>query len=164
MQIETDRLLIHPISLKEAHNVAALVTEKISLWTGPIPWPYSINDAEYWIKNTEPTKHLGIYLLPEQVLIGTTSMPSTNGDEVGFWINGQYEGKGYATEAVAAIMDYAFTNIKLDFLDSGVHRDNIGSRRVHEKLGFSVIAEENRQWRNKTAPVPVLVYRLRRSK
>ncbi len=83
-------------------------------------------------------------MLPEQMLIGATNMPDTDGGEIGFWINGQYEGNGYATEAVAAVVAHAFTNEGLSFLDSCVHRENMGSQRVHDKLGFKVIAEEER--------------------
>ena len=86
-----------------------------------------IADAEEWICATEPSKRLGIYLLPDQILIGSTSLPTTNGDEAGFWINDRYEGKGYATEAASAVVSYAFSNNGLDFLESGVHRDNLGS-------------------------------------
>jgi [ribosomal protein S5]-alanine N-acetyltransferase len=162
MQIETKRLRIRPITLDEAPAVARLVTEKISQWTSPVPWPYTLRDAEWWISHSDPIKRLGIYLLPGPTLIGATNLPIANGDEVGFWINGQYEGQGYATEAAAAVISHVFANSELDYLESGVHRDNLGSRRVHEKLGFTITAEEQRQWPNKTAPVPVVVYRLDR--
>jgi len=163
MRIQTKRLLIRPITLDEAPVVAHLITEKISRWTSPIPWPYTLADAEGWMRTTEPSKRLGIYLLPDQILIGSTSLPTANGDESGFWINDRYEGKGYATEAASAVVSYAFSNNGLDFLDSGVHRDNLGSKCVHEKLGFTVIAEKQRLWPNKNAMMPVLIYRLYRS-
>lgn len=158
--IVTKRLLLRPVRLDEAEKIASIITEKVSLWTSPIPWPYQISDAVSWISSTTDEKRLGIFLLDGEEMIGTTSMPATNGDEIGFWINEQYEGNGYATEAATAVMHHAFTNKKLDFLDSSVHRDNEGSKRVHEKLGFTVIAKEERFWPNKNAMVPVFVYRL----
>lgn len=160
IEITTPRLKIVPLTLDEAKAVADLVTEKISRWTSPIPWPYALKDAEWWINNSAPEKRLGIYL--GETLIGTTSIPAKNGDEVGFWIHETFEGNGYATEAAAAIVNYTFSNIGLDCIDSFVHRDNIGSRRVHEKLGFQMIEETERYWPNKDAMVPVVLYRLQR--
>jgi ribosomal-protein-alanine N-acetyltransferase len=155
-----NRLLLRPVRLDEAEKVASLITEKVSLWTSPIPWPYQVSDAVSWINATTDEERLGIFLLDNLEMIGMTNMPATNGDEVGFWINGRYEGNGYATEAAAAVIHHAFANKKLDFLDSGVHRDNQGSKRVHEKLGFTVITTEDRFWPNKNALVPVFVYRI----
>lgn len=158
--IITNRLLLRPVRLDEAEKITSIITEKVSLWTSPMPWPYQISDAVSWISSTTDEERLGIFLSDNEEMIGMTNMPATNGDEVGFWINGQYEGNGYATEAASAVMHYAFTDKKLDFLDSGVHYKNEGSKRVHEKLGFTVIAKEERFWPNKNAMVPVFVYRL----
>ncbi len=67
-EINTSRLKILPITLEETQAVASLVTEKVSYWTSPIPWPYTIKDAEWWLNNTSPEKRLGIYL--DSILIG----------------------------------------------------------------------------------------------
>jgi [ribosomal protein S5]-alanine N-acetyltransferase len=157
-EITTPRLLIRPLRIEEAAAINNLITEKISMWTAPIPWPHNLEHAEWWINNSPEEKRLGIYR--DGTLIGTTSMPSTDGEEVGFWINEKYEGHGYATEAAAAIIDYSFSIKNLKLLDSFVHRDNLGSRRVHEKLGFKLIGETENFWRNRNANVPVVHFRL----
>ncbi len=45
-------------------------------------------------------------------------------------------GKGYATEAVRCLEDYAFGKIKLNKLTAGVYEQNTGSLRLFEKLGY----------------------------
>ncbi|MDR3709570.1 MAG: GNAT family N-acetyltransferase [Capsulimonadaceae bacterium] len=163
MELETSRLIVRPITMEEATTVAIRITEKISRWTAPIPWPYTSMDARNWVRNTEDAKRLGIFLKPELILIGATSMPTVNGDEAGVWINEKYEGCGFATEAVDAVIAYAFMRNGLDLLESWVHRDNAASRRVHEKLGYSLSAVTEKFWPNKDAMVPVVVYRMTRS-
>ena len=47
--------------------------------------------------------------------------------------------KGFATEAVAAIVDYAFEHglvSKINRIQAMTHVDNLASERVLEKLGF----------------------------
>jgi RimJ/RimL family protein N-acetyltransferase len=162
LKIITPRLSIRPLRIEEAAAINNLITEKISMWTAPIPWPHNLEHAEWWINNSPAEKRLGIYR--DGTLIGTTSMPSADGDEAGFWINEQYEGHGYATEATAAVIHYSFSTKNLKFLDSFVHRDNLGSRRVHEKLGFKLIGESEKFWRNRNANVPVVHFRLEKMK
>lgn len=159
-EIGTPRLRIRTLTIAEAPAVHALITERISRWTAPIPWPHELAHAEWWLTHSSPEKRQGIYL--DGTLIGTMSIPVADGEEVGFWINGRFEGQGYATEAAAAIVNHAFAVMGLNLIESMVHRDNIGSRRVHEKLGFSIIGEAESFWRNRNAHVPVVHYRLER--
>ncbi|HJD87419.1 MAG TPA: GNAT family N-acetyltransferase, partial [Empedobacter falsenii] len=47
-------------------------------------------------------------------------------------------GKGYATEAAKACMDYYKKNMSHIQLNAITHVDNEGSRKVLEKIGFEV--------------------------
>ena len=52
-----------------------------------------------------------------------------------------YQGKGYATEAAKAMIDYMFSEVEINGISSGAVKDNIGSCRMFEKLGFNKIGE-----------------------
>lgn len=56
---------------------------------------------------------------------------------VGYWVGKEYWGRGYATEAVNAAMDYAFQRLRVKLLTVEHYVGNEGSRRVIEKCGFS---------------------------
>ena len=58
--------------------------------------------------------------------------------EVGFWIGKEYWGKGIATRALAAFLDH----VKTRPLYAHVAKHNIGSRRVLEKCGFTIVGED----------------------
>jgi len=58
--------------------------------------------------------------------------------EVGYWIGKEYWGKGIATKALAAFLDH----VKTRPLYAHVAKHNIGSRRVLEKCGFTIIGED----------------------
>ena len=55
---------------------------------------------------------------------------------LGYVLNENFWGKGYATEAASAALDYAFTVLKLDLVSINHFPFNLGSKRVIEKLGF----------------------------
>ena len=56
-------------------------------------------------------------------------------------IHPEYWGKGIATEAAAAFIDYAFSNELTDQLLADVDPRNLASLRVLEKLGFARTGE-----------------------
>lgn len=60
--------------------------------------------------------------------------------EVGlFWaIAPAHQGKGFATEAARAIMDYLFTHEKLGRIIATTGYENLPSQRVMQKLGMTV--------------------------
>ena len=56
--------------------------------------------------------------------------------EIGYWLGAKHWGKGYATEAVRALIDHAFTDLDHEALQSAARVTNPASRRVLEKCGF----------------------------
>jgi len=58
--------------------------------------------------------------------------------EVGYWIGKEYWGKGIATKALAAFLGH----VKTRPLYAHVAKHNIGSRRILEKCGFTVVGKD----------------------
>ena len=56
--------------------------------------------------------------------------------EIGYGIDTDYEGNGYATEAAKAMIDWAMYQENVYFVEAEVASDNMASRRVLEKLSF----------------------------
>ena len=44
--------------------------------------------------------------------------------------------KGYATQAAAALLEYAFSDVRLDQVYAFIETENISSRKVLEKIGM----------------------------
>jgi len=66
----------------------------------------------------------------------------TEGDpEVGWWIAPEHWGKGLATEAGAAAIEYAFGTLGVERVVSICIEENVPSRRVMEKLELRKLAE-----------------------
>jgi RimJ/RimL family protein N-acetyltransferase len=71
-------------------------------------------------------------------VIGACGLMTTEREppEIGYWLGAKYWGKGYATEAVRALIDHAFTDLDCEALHSAARVTNPASRRVLEKCGF----------------------------
>lgn len=77
-------------------------------------------------------------LFDGQVAGNIVSFEMSGKREVGYWIGKEYWGKGIATKALAALLDI----VKMRPLYAHVAKHNIGSRRVLEKCGFTVVGED----------------------
>ncbi|RJP27599.1 MAG: N-acetyltransferase [Candidatus Omnitrophota bacterium] len=57
--------------------------------------------------------------------------------EIGFLIgNKSYWGKGYATEAIRLVVQYAFDTLNVHKVTAGCYSTNVGSVKAMEKVGF----------------------------
>jgi RimJ/RimL family protein N-acetyltransferase len=77
-------------------------------------------------------------LFDGQVAGNIVSFEMSGKREVGYWIGKEYWGKGIATKALAAFLAHVTERP----LYAHVAKHNIGSRRVLEKCGFTVVGED----------------------
>ena len=87
----------------------------------------------------------GPYLIEtrdSQELIGSTGFGfcSATDAEVGYVLAADSWGRGYATEALMALLELA-PQLGLELLHASVHPDNAASCRVLEKCGFAIAPE-----------------------
>lgn len=92
----------------------------------------------------------GIFLLKSGELIGSVFLSEVvrgplQSCWIGYYLDQQYNGKGYTTEAVRLVVSYAFDELKLHRIEAGVMPHNLRSMKVLEKAGFHKegIAKEN---------------------
>lgn len=82
----------------------------------------------------EGDRHIGnIKLGPIDQVHGLADVALMIGDR-------QAWGKGYATEAIAALSEHAFRTLGVRKLTAGCYAANVGSRRAFEKAGYHVEA------------------------
>lgn len=138
--LETKRLALRAARLEDAKAVAALANDRrIAENTARIPYPYKLADAEQFIAGANK-KGEAAYLitLRDGTIIGACGLMFHYDDtpEIGYWLGVPYWNKGYATEALHALIDYAFTDLTHDTVQAGARVTNPASRRVLEKCGF----------------------------
>jgi RimJ/RimL family protein N-acetyltransferase len=62
--------------------------------------------------------------------------------EIGWTIGKAYWGRGIATEAARAVIEHGFRRLGVPAIFAVVHRNNVASLRVAQKLGFIDVGEE----------------------
>jgi ribosomal-protein-alanine N-acetyltransferase len=111
-----------------------------------IPHPYSVQNAEQWIEFTskqDPQTNFGI-VIDDQVIggIGIDVNPAgvsacQHLGEIGYWLGETFWGRGIATEALNAVTEWAFRELRLVRLYAKVFARNEASARVLEKAGYT---------------------------
>ncbi len=143
--IETDRLIISTLKMKDKTEFFQYRSlPEVYQYQG---WrPKDIEEIEEFInKNVSVcpnTKNTWLQLavcLKEGKLIGDIGIHFIDDDyqiEIGYTLSPEYQGCGYAVEAVKAVINYAFTVFSKHRITASVDPDNIKSIKLLQKIGF----------------------------
>ena len=91
---------------------------------------------------------------------GVSRMKSDSEWSFGFWVHPNYWGKGYATEAGQAVLDFGFTKLEASKIITAHAIWNNASKRVIEKLGFHFTGENPCGFEKNGQPVAEYEYEM----
>ncbi len=137
--LETERLVLRAPRRGDLKAIVRLVNDRrVAENTARIPHPYGIDDAERFIAAVNRQDGEATFaVIRDGDLIGVCGVePRDSAPEIGYWLGAPYWGRGYATEAVRAVIDHAFGTVGHGTLQAGARVGNPASRRVLEKCGF----------------------------
>jgi RimJ/RimL family protein N-acetyltransferase len=139
--LETPRLTLRPLRPDDAKVIATLANDRrIAENTLRLPHPYTVADAQAFITFASGCDDEAVFLITtgSDVVIGACGIAGLDSEtpEIGYWLGTAHWGKGFATEAARALVDYAFSDLGCDALVAGARVSNGASRRVLEKCGF----------------------------
>ena len=137
--LKTARLVLRAPVRSDVPAIVALAGDRrVAENTARIPHPYSAADGLAAIAAINQTGGETVFAIElDGELIGLCGLdPRPDGGELGYWLGVPFWGRGYATEAAHAVIDYAFVELGHDVLQSGARVSNPASRRVLEKCGF----------------------------
>ena len=146
-ELRTKRLLLRPFTQADAPQVQRLAgASEVADTTLNVPHPYADGMAESWIAG-----HADQFLYRTGVVyaitrheedglcgcvgLGITSPHSQA--ELGYWLGVPFWGRGYATEAAAALVDYGFRGLILHKITASHFARNPASGRVMQKIGMT---------------------------
>ena len=136
--IKTERLVLRPFRDGDAEDVLAPMSDDyICRMAGIKPFK-TIDEAKAFMANWE----CEAYAMTEKggdKVIGIIQMPCfwmTSTVGLGYWLAGEYCGRGYMTEAIEAVKKMLFENWWVDELLLYVYVGNEASRNVALKCGF----------------------------
>lgn len=164
--LETERLVLRRPTLADVKAMARLANDRrVAQNTSRLPHPYTVGDAETFVEFiAQQPRDTSFAITREGDLLGVIGIDLGKPDvpEIGYWLGVPHWGRGYATEAARAVIDYAFEEFGSTELRAGARVVNPASRRVLEKCGFQWTGVELRRVKSLGSSVPVDRFRLDR--
>lgn len=159
--LETNRLLLRRVSPEDVNEVLELRGNPATMKYIPRQLTTSIEEAMAHINmiNDKIEKNEGINwaitIKGNPKFIGIIGhyriQPENHRCEIGYMILPEYNGKGIVTEAIKAVLDYGFEDLKMHSIEAVIDPENIASERILLKNGFVKEAHilENELWNGK---------------
>ncbi len=169
IRIETERMTLRPPQHSDFRAWATLRRESRGFLT---PWEPTwsrdhltrkgFSNRVYWAGRAI-TAGTAVPVFLERradgVLLGAVTLDNirrgpAQAGTLGYWIGESFAREGYMSEAIAALVHYAFTTLDLSRIEAACLPENKASRRVLEKSGFKYegVAQSYLQidgrWRN----------------
>ena len=164
--LETKRLLLRPLELSDADDMFAMDNNPEVhkyLWQKPaLAIDESIKVIEYVQSQYERNKigRFATIIKETGEFIGWTGIKfvhdhiengNTNFYDYGYRLSEKFWGKGYATEASIAWLDYGFNQMNIEIMNAYTHNDNGASNHILEKVGMTLMeiytAEDGVKWK-----------------
>lgn len=163
--IETERLILRSSKMEEQKRLwEILMIPEVNKWylvgakkhaNNPSHWTWETQEKFYKSKVDEADNNdvfaWSVFLKPEytnsryEEVIGQVTAQENGEDitirDVGWYMDPNYQGKGYATEAAKAMIDYMFKEVEINGISSCAVKDNVASCKIFEKLGFIKMGE-----------------------
>ena len=153
IRIETKRLFLRPVDQNDLSDIHEIVSDSQVAETAGFPLCETLEQsAKRMLEYMDDNETLAVVLKDNGKMIGTVSLQKRDwtmypidqglkGRELGFDLNRNYWGQGLMPEAVRAVCDYCFRELKYDFLTAGYFLGNEKSRRAIEKCEFTFLFE-----------------------
>jgi ribosomal-protein-alanine N-acetyltransferase len=145
--LETERLILRSLTVHDAPAVHRLAGRReIADTTSSIPHPYTEDQARQWIERVADLIAKGkaaVFAIQdkrEDVLVGAIGLREIDTEhslaELGYWVAVECWGRGYATEAAWAVVNFGFEQLGLNRIYAHHMARNPSSGRVLAKLGM----------------------------
>ncbi|TOB49044.1 RimJ/RimL family protein N-acetyltransferase [Vibrio parahaemolyticus] len=120
--------------------------EYLSKW---LAWPQHAENSDFFLSFIKQSLHdyadgksLVCAMFYDSNLVGNISFNTINQDlkkvEIGYWLSAEYQGRGIVSKSVTKLIEMAFTKLNIQKIEISAAVENQPSRRVCERLGFSL--------------------------
>lgn len=153
--VETSRLLLRRLEEADFPAYAAYaVDDEMSRMMGRafLHTEVDLRQNFNWLKDREPRCYgivektsgrlignLNVCALPAP-LAALPQLQNKQGQTLSFCIRRESQRKGYAAEAIRAVIEELFNAEQMDFVQCGCYTFNESSRKLQERLGFEFLA------------------------
>lgn len=138
-RIETERLILRPLTMEDAPDVFEWASDPVVNRYMPYPLHKNVHQAEEWISSLKEKNEFCFCLKDTGKVIGAGSVTfhaEYEAYELGYNLNRQFWGCGYATEAARAMIQWAYQKLGARNFFARHANENTASKNVIIKCGF----------------------------
>jgi len=150
--LKTERLILREMLVSDAEALFEMDSNpKVHqyLWNKPLKNSSEVQSYIESVKNQYLENNIGrfvVVLKETNELMGwaglkyNTEMVNNKIHfyDIGYRLNERFWGKGYASEASFAWLDYGFNVMKIKVMEAAAHSDNIASNKILLKIGLKM--------------------------
>ncbi|UYN94495.1 MAG: GNAT family N-acetyltransferase [Enhydrobacter sp.] len=169
VRLQTARLVLRPTAARDAGRAFEIQSDwNVTRMLAMAGFPPDRNEIDQWFAAHPHEWRAGeafrFAVEREERLIGVVDVDAIcdGGGSLGYWFEQSSWGRGVATEAARAVVDFAFREVGLSQLRAGHAADNPSSGRVLVKLGFRHVDTIELQSRSRGEIIAQCRYTLRR--
>ncbi|MEU7702189.1 GNAT family N-acetyltransferase [Streptomyces sp. NPDC015492] len=137
------RVALHPLDLTDQDEFCALVRASAELHGPWMQLPSTAEEFRTWMRRFEDGANLGLLIRVREtgeaagmVNINSIIRGRYQGASLGYAAFAPSAGRGYMTEGLAAVLEYAFGELRLHRLEANIQPGNEPSLAVVRRLGF----------------------------
>ncbi|MBT5346907.1 GNAT family N-acetyltransferase [bacterium] len=144
--LETLKLVLNQFDSSDAEKIATYLNDvDMSKFVSNIPFPYSLENASTFIDSCreqfliKKSITFAIREKSSQILVGSIAIQIKARHKrgvLGFWIAKDYWRRGFATESLEKVLEFAFDDLKLNKLEAVHHTENLASGKLMRKVGM----------------------------
>jgi ribosomal-protein-alanine N-acetyltransferase len=152
MLLKSDRIIIRDLERTDKDNLYRIIWQKnvvrfMGDWSEYNPSPESFNDYIDWHQSRKESKDIyenkryAVALADTDELIGVVGIgieDTLSEVEMAYFIDENYQSKGYATEALSILLEWCFEVSDISYLILTIDCANEISCKVAEKVGFEL--------------------------
>jgi RimJ/RimL family protein N-acetyltransferase len=151
--IETGRLRMRSLRYDDLVGLVTSINNwEVARWVSSVPHPYTEIDGREWIARVQQDHATGrrrrfaIALKEADRLIGGVGLDGSTGDEseepaLGYWLGEPHWGTGYASEAVAAVIDYGLQTLGMETIRACTDPNDLASQKVLLRCDLKKVGE-----------------------
>ena len=150
-RLETERLVLRVRTVADAEDIYTSASLPEVAYPAGFPPVKTLEDEVYYLEHILPERNqkeklpagYGIVVKGTDKVIGSVDFNHRHADdvlEIGYTLHPDYWGRGYVPEAALALIDLGFKDLGLHKIELTCFGYNVQSKRVAEKLGFTLEA------------------------
>ncbi|MFE5942685.1 GNAT family N-acetyltransferase [Streptomyces sp. NPDC056480] len=137
------RVELHPLTLSDQDEFCSLVRASAQLHGPWMQLPSTAEEFRTWMRRFDDGANLGLLIRVREtgaaagmVNINSIIRGRYQGASLGYAAFAPSAGRGYMTEGLSAVLEYAFTELRLHRLEANIQPGNEASLAVVRRLGF----------------------------